>query len=222
MQNKRRNRVLAGLFLLSFLIIFTSGCDKYTRHEVLTFFFTGVPHPDEEKEVPGVLAGKIKGKPIPEAEYFVHGPSAAKQCYHCHMMSSGFGFRNTGRKETGRIPMLGLGVGRQTSGMFVAPLKDLCTECHIQKSDKSANGEDLWLHGPVASGNCTTCHSPHKSRFQYMLLKEKSIELCGQCHPKGQIREIEEHTKDKECSACHNPHRGKDRLLLKKDFNEVF
>lgn len=227
MKNKRRNWVLAGLFLLSFLILFISGCDKYTRHEVLTFFFTGVPLLEEDKkaeagekktaEVQLAKNKKKRRKIIRKSKFFVHGPSAAGQCYQCHDTSGTFAFRKTGKKEVGDIPRLG-----ELSGRLVAPLEDICTECHIQKLARSANSKDFWLHGPVAGGNCTFCHSPHQSPFQYMLLKEKSIELCTQCHVKGYVLEIEEHKKDKECISCHNPHIGKSRFLLKKDFNEMF
>ena len=30
-------------------IVAVAGCDRYTKHEVLTFFFTGVPSPEEEE-----------------------------------------------------------------------------------------------------------------------------------------------------------------------------
>ncbi len=170
--NKWGNNLKAGISLLCFaIIVFTSSCDKYTRHEVLTFFFTGVPHPDEEKEVPGVSVEKIKRKPIPEAEYFVHGPHAAKQCYQCHTLSTTFEFSKTGRKEIGGIPKLGLGVEGQIPGMLVTPLKDLCIECHVPKHGFARAAH--WLDkAPVADDSCTFCHDPHQSPFRYMLRKE--------------------------------------------------
>lgn len=219
MKNKRRNRVLTGLFLLSFLILFTSGCDKYTRHKVLTFFFTGVPHPDEEKKVPGVpIVKKIKGKPVPEVAFFAHGPHAAKQCYHCHNMPTTFGFRKTGeKKKTGGIPSL----GGQNPGLLVTPPEDLCIECHTSKSAQSAHSKDLWSHGPVANGKCIVCHDPHQNVNIYMLLK-KPEEICIQCHSKGYVIKTAIHKDLGDCLSCHNAHFGKDRLLLKKDYKEVF
>jgi len=55
-----------------------------------------------------------------------------------------------------------------------------------------------------------------------MLLKEKTTELCTQCHSKGYIQETEGHVKGEECTACHNAHMGADSFLLKKDFDEAF
>ncbi len=147
-------------------MIFTSGCDRYARHKVLTVFFTGVPHPDEEKEVPGVSVEKIKRKSIPEAEYFIHGPHAAGQCYQCHVISPAFRSREIGKKGVGGIPL-----GGQIPGMLVKPLKDLCIECHVPKHGFARAAH--WLDkAPVSDGNCTFCHEPHQSPFRYMLRKE--------------------------------------------------
>jgi predicted CXXCH cytochrome family protein len=192
---------------------------------VLTFFFTGVPPLEEEKKVEEMdttetlTVKKIKKKRIPpEPVSFAHGPFAAGQCYQCHEISATVGFRKFDKEEPKGIPKLTQAI----PGRLVVPLEQLCTECHMEKSVMSASNKDLWVHGPVASGNCAICHSPHKSRFQYMLLSEKTTDLCSQCHSKGNIMETEEHVKDEECISCHNPHLGKDRFLLKKDFNEVF
>ncbi len=170
-----QNRVLNGLFLLSFLVFFISGCDKYTRHEELAFFFIDIP--------------SHEGETIPEASYFLHGPYAARQCYQCHVKSPirlhtsilgppadrqcyqchvkspTFSFRETGKKETGGIPKL----QGQSPGSLVSPLKDLCLECHPPKPVRAAHWSN---EGPVSDGNCTFCHDPHHSPFRYMLRKK--------------------------------------------------
>lgn len=216
--------VIVSVIVIALMIFaMTAGCDKYTRHNVLTFFFTGVPPLEEEKKVEEMDTVKIltmekkkKRTPI-EPVSFAHGPYAAGHCDTCHEASATVGFRKTDKMKVGGIPGLG-GI----PGRLVAPLRELCIDCHTQKSAVLAYSSDLWVHGPVAHGDCIVCHSPHRSPSQYMLLKEKSIELCTQCHTKGYMLEIEEHKEEKECNLCHNPHLGKDRFLLKKDFNEVF
>jgi predicted CXXCH cytochrome family protein len=84
----------------------------------------------------------------------------------------------------------------------------------------SAYNRGLWVHGPVSSGLCTVCHSPHSSKYPFMLLSGKTNEMCRSCHAEGYIMPIEDHKKDMDCTECHNPHIGKNRFLLKKDFDE--
>jgi predicted CXXCH cytochrome family protein len=225
----RRHKVFCdnlktGMFLIcTSILIFITGCDKYTRHKVLTFFFTGVPPLEEEKKpvieekVEEVQQIKKRKKPDLRVVSFSHGPFASGQCYQCHEISSTVGFRRFGEKAGVRVRTI-----QQIPGRLVTPLEELCIECHTSKSLTTAYSRGLWTHGPVANGDCTVCHNPHRSFFQYMLLKEKSTELCAECHAGGYLMQIEEHKKDKECITCHNPHVGKDRFLLKKDFNEVF
>lgn len=206
----------------------TAGCDKYARHKILTFFFTGVPPLEEE----GAAQVKDEARLLPTDDKkqqqkkrlpppivsFTHGPFGAGQCYQCHETSATVGFRKHEKGKPESLPKLEQGM----PGRLVTQLKTLCIECHTLKSTVSAYSSGLWVHGPVAGGDCIVCHSPHRSPSQYMLLKEKSIELCTQCHTKGYMLEIEEHKEEKECNLCHNPHLGKDRFLLKKAFNEVF
>ena len=175
MRKKRQNKVLAGLLLLSLLIVFTSGCDKYARHDILAFFSTGIPvaHEGEEREN------------IPETISFLHGAYAARQCYHCHVKSSlrlHSSILNTPTfkqcyechiqspaltdgKEAVSIPWLKV----QPPGSLVLPLKDLCLQCHPPKKISAAH---LSSEGPVSDGNCIFCHDPHYSPFQYMLRKK--------------------------------------------------
>ncbi len=225
-KKKRPNKILTAFTLLGILFIFTTGCDKHTKYKVLTFFFTGVPPPEESKKDKAVENAQIvmaktknnKKKIKRQILVFSHGPYGAGQCYQCHDISASVSFKTFRKKKSRGIA----GQGRGIPGRLVAPLKELCTECHLEKSAQAAHSKDLWLHGPAANGNCTACHNPHRSAFQYMLLKEKTTELCMQCHSGGYILKTEEHTNDRECISCHNPHLGKNRFLLKKDFNEVF
>ncbi|MCK5382349.1 MAG: hypothetical protein KAJ65_01215, partial [Gammaproteobacteria bacterium] len=69
---------------------------------------------------------------------------------------------------------------------------------------------------------CTSCHSPHKSKRQYMLLKADNVELCTQCHSNNDLQMTVEHKQDPaaDCIACHNPHVGKSQFLLKAEYDE--
>jgi len=128
------------IFLLGlFSIIFISGCDKYTQHKVLTFFFTGVPPIEEEKAAPedkteGSTEAKKEAGFIPHMETFSHGPFGAGQCYYCHETYETVGFRKFGYKKPDDAPKQGQGI----SGRLVMPLRKLCLNCHVQKSIQSA------------------------------------------------------------------------------------
>ncbi len=210
--------------LLLIAILSMSGCDKYTKHEVLTFFFTGVPSLEEEEALsdgkqtkgPGYIRKKKKAPP-PVLTSFLHGPYDAKLCTECHTQSSGKGFKSFGGTQSSKS-------SSSFQGMIggVKASQELCTDCHMNKSTENIKNRGLFAHKPVSDGMCTKCHNPHQSQFRYMLLREKSQDLCIQCHFNGDAALSERHSNKKECILCHNAHAGKNRFLLRKDFNEIF
>ncbi len=204
-----------NIMLTCLFFILTIGCDKYSRHEILTFFFTGVPPIDGTEKPAGLTDSEItEEKVISPPSYWpsIHGPYDAKECDQCHVMQG----KSIGT-TLGVIPSF-----QDLPRELLIPENELCIECHTTKSFTSAFTRDLWIHGPISTGMCRACHHHHKSGFPYLLLKETSIELCSQCHIEGLISGIDEHLRDEECTVCHNPHVGKNRFLLKKEFFEVF
>jgi len=135
----------------------SSGCDRYAKHKVLTFFFTGVPPLDEggkgpEKEMEAAKKAEQgprqrKRRPFVEATRFSHGPYASGACYLCHETSETGGFRGFSKeaKAAGSIAKPGI-----VPGELVAPLRELCVGCHETKSPESARRNGLWVHGPVS------------------------------------------------------------------------
>ncbi len=211
--------MLTFVTLLSiFFLVSTTGCDKHTRYKTLTFFFTGVPPVDGTATALGVKgaskADKKKKKTEPRPA-FIHGPYASKECYLCHVIEEELDKKAD--EIAGGFPRL-----QDLPSKLLLPKNELCIDCHVTKQYKSAYEEGLWIHGPVSSGMCTACHHHHVSRADYMLLKEKSIDLCSQCHIGDFITDIAEHTEGKDCLECHNAHVGKDRFLLKKDYVEIY
>lgn len=206
-----------NIFLL--IVLLASGCDKLTKRQILIFIFPPLAKEKESvaKKVETTKPSPILKKSGPPPAYFVHGPKAQGECNQCHESSDSYAFRKTDGTGTSALTS-----GRSVSGRLVQPVSVLCVDCHASKSQKVVSGDHLWLHGPVAQGECTLCHQPHQSEFRYFLLKKNSVELCGDCHAKGYISVNEGHTKGEECISCHNPHAGKDRLLLKKDYKEAF
>ena len=88
----------------------------------------------------------------------------------------------------------------------------LCRKCHAEYLDPPAAD---WVHGPTALGECSLCHSSHKSQFPALLTKAQR-ELCLRCHVEPGLLELPFHKAagDKDCSACHDPHMAGNRLLL--------
>ncbi len=102
------------------------------------------------------------------------------------------------------------------------PAAEICFNCHIeQKKDWSAK---KFIHGPVNTGKCAICHSPHASDNPFNLFKP-TWDLCVSCHfEKGNGRHVlgesfstEGHPtrgrqdpikigKELTCVGCHNPH----------------
>ena len=52
---------------------------------------------------------------------------------------------------------------------------EFCTSCHAEK-----RGPTLWEHPPVTE-DCTTCHDPHGSNNERMLVAKTPF-LCQRCH----------------------------------------
>jgi predicted CXXCH cytochrome family protein len=226
-----RHGVIALLVTLLLAVAAVSGCSQTTRHDVLTFFFTGVPEPGEEEkawekqaiEAQAVVAVRsarnLAAKTfMNKVRVFVHGPYGAGQCERCHATAASKPFR-TGK---GKVDDAVVAQAKSFGPRLAFPREELCVTCHSEKSTAVARASGLWQHEPVAKGWCTTCHSPHKSERQYMLLKTNSVELCTQCHRVEDLQITMEHRKDPgaECISCHNPHVGKSSFLLKAEYDE--
>jgi predicted CXXCH cytochrome family protein len=97
------------------------------------------------------------------------------------------------------------------SNALLKPLPELCYTCHEDFNNKYPS-----VHGPVASGNCLTCHNQHMAKNEKLLIRA-GRDLCLFCHNSKQIltSEIHKRIEDKNCTECHNPHGGNNRGMLK-------
>lgn len=87
----------------------------------------------------------------------------------------------------------------------------LCLTCHDPEEFKGPV-----VHGPVAVGQCLSCHHHHLSKFPHLLLSEGS-DICNRCHTEEMLKGIEKHpTEDaKDCLTCHEAHVSEKPFLLK-------
>ena len=174
------------------------ACSSSARHHVLTTFFDGVPEPDTTA-VATTLTDKLTTREVlpaegttgapPPVSFTLHAPYEDKACDECHLLEG------TGR--FGRTVRLRL------------PLRELCVECHDDMEAGELRSGNRWVHGPVAAGICTGCHSPHTALFPSLLLAEPGEKLCGRCHDIERIgaEPVHSGTVDN-CLTCHEPHAG--------------
>ena len=188
----RNLAVVAGAALVMLV-----GCDRASRHKVLTFFFEGVPPLDADREKPEsetVLEEKAPVdvveeesiRAIKQTDASTHEPS--KECGQCHSQQGGW---NRNR--------------------LVRSMPDLCYSCHSSYARQSG-----YLHGPVAVGACSFCHDPHQSKY-VKLQKAPQPDLCYRCHDQEGIESIADHPDQQHriCTQCHDPHTGAGRYFLK-------
>ncbi len=222
----KSDNIVLPITLLSVLVMALSACDGNRRHQVLTFFFTGVPPLDADKKrvskdkQPIETIQEMK-KLISEQKLYSHPIYAAGQCEQCHRITIRFAVPG----QAGPSAVFRKGGGMP--GGLVRPREKLCIKCHENKSAGSGLTKGLRLHPTSAKGACLLCHDPHQSTNTYMLL-QKPENICGPCHLEKNIPcglPADMNSPDtafpNACLSCHNPHMGINRLLLTKDYTEV-
>lgn len=129
---------------------------------------------------------------LPEG-YSKHAPAANWLCRFCH-------------DEGGKIRI------------FAGKPLDLCTRCHVNTKDYY---KMTYIHGPVATGDCTACHDPHAGPYRFQLWANPKGEVCTGCHtdkrkylhPKRGLY-VHGILSGLGCIACHSPHASAYRYQL--------
>jgi predicted CXXCH cytochrome family protein len=100
-----------------------------------------------------------------------------------------------------------------TQTRLIAPIPKLCYNCHDDYTSSA-----LFVHGPVAVGQCIFCHNPHRSKIEHLLIAPEPG-LCYLCHDINTIELITAHLSEQlsTCTNCHNPHAGSIKALLKSN-----
>ena len=215
-------RFLTFLLPLLILLSITSGCEKQTQYAILTTVFTGVPPMEElygntESEVKVKDASTVKE---PLQATFKHPLWAAKQCTACHKAAP-----DAEDVVEGEILQPDPLTTDSKVGEIILPPNQLCIKCHLDKTARRAIRERLWMHNPVAIGDCLSCHSKHQSA-NHGHLKLPLSEICSSCHKTDQLPgeclngSVSDKTQNK-CLNCHNTHIGQNRFLLIRDYTET-
>jgi predicted CXXCH cytochrome family protein len=185
----RRSRS-AWPLLLALLLLAGQGClSPQERYRVLNYFFDGVP-PPEGIAAPGTAA---TAEPSPPSRKIVRAPPAQELTVH--------------------EPECDECHNRSGGNVLRVAKRRLCWECH----DRDDFFEST-VHGPVAAGECTACHSPHRTP-RPNLLRHPPKALCGQCHDRSTFARLEEHQAEagQDCVGCHNPHTSERAYMLRED-----
>ena len=127
------------------------GCNATSRYEILSTFFDGVPPPQPATMT---TAGKEAVDPA-EAVAAAEFKPRDHGPYAARLCNA-------------------CHESAATNALVVAR-DQLCFRCHELKLDKK------YIHGPLASGGCLSCHDPHGSRYRYLLVSESS-NFCLYCH----------------------------------------
>lgn len=184
-------RIFYIFLLVQFIII---SCSINRNYKALSFFFDGVPEPSDRivNTIPGVNDQVSEN----EDSLTIKIPHETR-FYHQP-------YRLRGCDDC----------HLQSS---VSEMKEqepeLCYQCH-----KNFDDTYKYIHGPVQGGFCTSCHSPHSSSEEALLLKPAE-EICITCHNSGNLSIIPSHglDNDKSCLECHNPHGGANNLMMRSN-----
>ena len=90
----------------------------------------------------------------------------------------------------------------------------LCTGCHLQKKAQLLRPG----HMPLREGKmeCTSCHNPHGTTNDKMLLQTSVNQNCYSCHAEKRGPFLWEHAPVREnCLNCHDPHGSTNEYMLK-------
>ncbi len=169
---------------------------------------------------------------------FLHGPVAQKDCSPCHVLVSAqkhtFALTTEGPAlcyvcheaeptlkfvhspfQTSCTVCHDAHTGDSRDLLVTKTTEELCRKCHIELAREGA-----YVHGPVAVGDCLTCHRAHQSDFPKLLVSTKQ-EVCFDCHTEIQERLAEQATVHdpitKDCLTCHYMHASPYEFLLRHD-----
>ncbi|HEX6559343.1 MAG TPA: DmsE family decaheme c-type cytochrome [Longimicrobiales bacterium] len=91
---------------------------------------------------------------------------------------------------------------------------ETCAQCHADKKAKLTR----FSHMPLAEGkmDCTSCHNPHGSANEKMLIASSVSETCYSCHTEKRGPFLWEHMPVVEgCANCHDSHGSNKEKMLK-------
>lgn len=120
--------------------------------------------------------------------------------------------------ETCHQSIEGMRHPEQKGGMKLSDdVPGLCYGCHDESKFKGK-----FIHLPVSSGLCTTCHNSHQSEFSKILI-DSLPQLCYKCHEsKTSKRNVHSPMAKGQCTVCHRAHASNTTsLLMTRHLNDL-
>jgi len=193
MQNDRNGNAVYYFAIIIIMLFF--GCSMEQSHKTLTFFFDGV---DKVYFFNDYLSNKdsLSKESVAKREALLKR-NRPEQCVHQPYKEKRCDQCHTPDKR------------------LLMPMPGLCFRCHQNFIEKNAVS-----HGPVASGNCLSCHNQHSSKYPKLLIRQGQ-QLCLYCHNSSLVfaNKVHRDIEDASCTLCHNPHGGKTRFMVKDNIS---
>jgi predicted CXXCH cytochrome family protein len=203
--NKSNRSLVATAFVCAFIFVFL-GCDRQARHNILTFFFEGVPPLDGDPNGQSFTSVVTSGGTVYESIPVI--PEIPKTPEELALLSESHSSKHKFLRDCAKCHAGSMSSGRRE---LRKSMPGLCYSCHKDFSNKGD-----FLHGPLNVGACIICHDPHQSKY-VNLQKDPQPKLCYRCHTRQEIRSIVDHEKilELKCTNCHDPHVSSLPKLLK-------
>lgn len=104
--------------------------------------------------------------------------------------------------------------GSERANLAKTSVMETCAKCHQQKVSQLTR----FSHMPITDGKleCSTCHNPHGSPNEKLLIASSVNQTCYTCHAEKRGPFLYEHAPVVEnCANCHDPHGSNKEKLLK-------
>lgn len=101
---------------------------------------------------------------------------------------------------------------------------EVCTSCHLKQKSKIYRNNHMPMRPTSTPGDggrgpwmdCTSCHNPHGSPTEHMLVRNSVTDTCYTCHADKRGPFLWEHQPvTEDCTNCHDPHGSTRQAMLK-------
>ncbi|BCS53273.1 cytochrome c3 family protein [Geobacter sp. SVR] len=190
-------KTVLGASLLVLAVIASAGCDAVGRHKALSVIFDGVPSLPPPEEICEQYAAIRVAEVRDELSGKKSVPSAVvdSKSQHAPYLEKRCNDCHDKKNQNG----------------LITSRTELCMVCH------TGFVKGLYVHGPVAVGDCSACHLPHSSNYPSLLRADKNA-ICLTCHREKRTASAMHDKLAAQrigCTDCHDPHFGNAPFFLK-------